>query len=119
MFDVEFYKNNNGEEPIKDLLIELQKKAKTSKECRIRSDKILAYIRILQEYGTRAGTPYVKHIGEGIWELRPLSERILFFYFKNNTFVLLHHFHKKTNKTPKKEITQAKKNMKDHIERSK
>ena len=47
MFEVEFYKNKNGEEPIKDLLIELQKKAKTSKECRIRSDKILVYIRVL------------------------------------------------------------------------
>jgi len=35
----------------------------------------------------------------------------LFFYWKNNKFILLHHFAKKTNKTPPREIKQAEKNM--------
>lgn len=60
----------------------------------------------------------MKHIGDALWELRPLRDRIFFFYFRNNTFVLLHHFVKKTQKTPQKEIDQAKRNMLDHLERS-
>jgi len=60
----------------------------------------------------------VKHIGGQIWELRPLKNRIFLFYWKDNMFVMLHHFIKKTNKTPANEIEIAKSRMKDHIERS-
>jgi len=119
MFEVEFYEDRGGNEPIKDFIVELQAKGQTSKSDRIRSEKILTYIRVLQEYGTRAGEPYVKHIEDDIWELRPLDDRIFFFYFRDNTFVLLHHFLKKTRKTPHKEIEQAKRNIADHLERSK
>lgn len=119
MFEVEFYEDRGGNEPIKDFIVELLAKGKTSKNDRIRSEKILTYIRVLQEYGTRAGEPFVKHIENEIWELRPLDDRIFFFYFRDNTFVLLHHYLKKTKKTPRREIEQAKRNLADHIERSK
>jgi len=118
MFEVEFYEDRSGNEPIKDFILGLQAKGQTSKNDRIRSEKILTYIRVLQEYGTRAGEPYVKHIEDDIWELRPLDNRIFFFYFRDNTFVLLHHFLKKTKKTPRREIDQAKRNLADHLERS-
>lgn len=95
----------------------MQEKGKTSKNERIRTEKILTYIRVLQEHGTRAGEPFIKHIEGDIWELRPLRDRIFFFYFKENTFVLLHHFMKKTKKTPKREIEQVKRNLADHLER--
>ena len=62
--------------------------------------------------------PYVKHIKVDIWELRPLRDRIFFFYYKDNMYILLHYFYKKTQKTPAKEIEKAKKNMQDFIERS-
>jgi len=119
MFEVEFYEDRSGSEPIKDFIVELQKKGQTGKNDRIRSEKILTYIRVLQEYGTRAGEPYVKHIKDDIWELRPLDDRIFFFYFRDKTFVLLHHFLKKTKKTPGRELEHAKRNLADHLERSK
>lgn len=119
MFDVEFYMDRDGNEPIKNFIIELQLKGKTSKHERIQSEKILTYIRVLQEYGTRAGKPFIKHIEADLWELRPLNNRIFFFYFKDNTFILLHHFKKKTSRTPRREIEQAKRNQADHLERSK
>jgi phage-related protein len=119
MFEVEFYEDRSGNEPIQCFIVDLQAKGKTSKNDRIRSEKILTYIRVLQEYGTRAGEPYVKHIEEDIWELRPLDDRILFFYFRDNTFILLHHFLKKTRRTPRREIEQAKRNKADYLERSK
>ena len=62
--------------------------------------------------------PYLKHIHGDLWELRPLRDRLFFFYFNNGTFILLHHFLKKTRKTPQREIDQAAKNMINHLERS-
>ena len=60
----------------------------------------------------------MKHIEGDIWELRPLKDRIFFFYWKDNTFILLHYFIKKTQKTPQREIEQAKRNLKDFLDRS-
>ena len=103
---------------MKNVLVALRDKAKTSKNERVQYHKILAYIRALESYGTRVGEPAVKHIEDGIWELRPLSHRIFFFYWRDNKFIMLHHFVKKTNKTPPKEKAQAKRNMKDFLERN-
>ena len=58
MHQVEFYADSQGNEPVKDFLVELQAKRDSDKSARILSEKILTYIRVLQEYGTRAGMPY-------------------------------------------------------------
>ena len=117
MFEVNFYKDSNGKEPVKDYLVKLANRK--DKDSRINLNKIRDYIKILKLYGTRAGEPFIKHIEGDIWELRPLKNRIFFVGWKGNKFILLHHFVKETQKTPKKEINQAKKNMIDFIERSK
>jgi phage-related protein len=118
MHEIIFYKDSRGNEPIKEYLYELKQKSLTSKSDRILLEKILTYIKALQQYGTRTGTPIVKHIDGGIWELRPLNNRILFFYWRDDVFVLLHHFIKKTRKTPTREIEQARRNLKDFLRRS-
>jgi len=61
--------------------------------------------------------PYVKHIDDEIWELRPLRDRFFFFCWHGDILVLLHHFVKGTQKTPPREIEKAKRNLKDFIER--
>jgi phage-related protein len=38
-------------------------------------------------------------------------------YWKDNKFVLLHHFVKKTQKTPPREIEKARAELKDFLER--
>ena len=58
-----------------------------------------------------------KHLDDDIWELRPGNNRVLYFYFKNDTFVLLHQFRKKTQKTPKREIERAKAERDDYLAR--
>ncbi|MCL2579551.1 MAG: type II toxin-antitoxin system RelE/ParE family toxin [Oscillospiraceae bacterium] len=118
MFKVKFYEDKQGNKPIVEYLSALRKKAATSKNERIKLKKISEYIEVLKEHGTRAGEPYVKHIDGDIWELRPTDDRIFFFYWKDNLFILLHHFEKSTRKTPLREIEQAKRNMEDFIERS-
>ena len=110
-YNVLFYRNEQGEEPVRDYLNELVKKK--DKDSRIKLNKIRDYVKILRIYGTRAGEPYVKHIEGDIWELRPLRDRIFFVAWINDSFVLLHHFMKKTQKTPKREIKQAQKEYAD------
>ena len=118
MFDVIFYSDNRGKEPTAEFISELRQQSSTNKNARVNLNKIVAYIDILCEYGTRVGEPVVKHLDDDIWELRPLDNRILFAYYKNKIYILLHHFTKKTNKTPPGEIEQAKRNLADYIERN-
>jgi len=117
LFRIKFYKDVRGNEPITEYLKELRKKSTTSKYERVRLKKITEYMRALRTYGTKAGEPYVKHIDDKIWELRPTNDRIFFFAWEDGVFVMLHHFIKKTNKTPKHEIEQAKRNLDDFLKR--
>lgn len=116
MFKIRIYKDAQGKQPIKEYLTKLANK--TDKDSRIKLGKIDYYLQALQMYGTLAGEPFVKHIDGDIWELRPLHDRFFFFCWQGNSFILLHHFVKKTKKTPPKEIEQAKRNQKDFIKRS-
>lgn len=118
MYEIIFYHSKNGVSEIEQYLDELKIKGETSKSDRINRIKILSYMNALAEYGTKIGKPAVKHIEGDIWELRPLSNRIFFFYWKDNKFVMLHHFIKKSQKTPKRELEQARSKLKDFIERS-
>jgi len=118
MFKVIFYEDGRGREAIAEYIAELRKKSHASKTARINFNKIVAYIDLLEEKGTRVGEPVMKHLDGDIWELRPLDNRILYAFYKDNTFILLHHFIKKTQKTPPQEIEQAKRNLADYIERN-
>lgn len=113
--NIYFYKDKNGNEPVLDYMRELA--SKKGKDSRIKLNKINDYIELLSQHGTRAGEPYIKHLDAEIWELRPLRDRILFVAWIDGSFVLLHHFIKKTQKTPKREIEQAKRELADLKER--
>ena len=106
MYQVYFYKDKNGKQPVLDYLKELC--SKQDKDSRIKANKINDYIEFLRVHGKQAGEPYVKHLEGEIWELRPLRDRILFVAWYNHSFVLLHHFMKTTQKTPQREIDKAK-----------
>ena len=100
MYQVTFYTDRKGNEPVKDFLYELRDDAGSQP---------------LFDKGTWLDERYVKHLEDGIWELRPTPERILFFMDDGGTFVLLHHFCKKTQKTPSQEIRTAKNRKKDYL----
>lgn len=110
-----FYRDRRGNSPVKDYLNELD--AKGGKDARIKRTKIREYVKALEVNGTNLPEKYCKRIDGEIWELRPLSERVFFFGWHNDSFVLLHHFTKKTQKTPRLEIDKAKREMEDFIER--
>lgn len=114
MYRVRFFKDRNGRQPVVEYLKDLC--SRSDKSSRIQAQKVQVYINILERMGTAAGEPYVKHLEGDIWELRPRRDRILFVAWYNNEYVLLHVFMKKTQKTPKKEIEQAKREFQYLIE---
>ena len=118
MYKVITYKDRNGKDEIAEYIDELNEAMDKNKDARIRYKKIYEYIGQLETYGVAAGEPAMKHIkNTELWELRPSNDRIFFAYWKDNVFVLLHHFIKKTKKTPPREIAQAQRNLKDFLER--
>lgn len=89
-YTVEFYENANGESDIWNFLETLRIKSSTSKDARIQYKQLCLCIQLLEN-------------------------RIFYFYYKDNTFVLLHSFRKKSQKTPKQEIWRAKQERDDYL----
>lgn len=110
MWKVIFYTKNNFESPVEDFIENLPEK---------QGAKILREIDLLEKVGINSVFPQTSKIEGGeyknLWELRinfsSNSFRIIYFLHIKNTFVLLHGFKKKTNKTPKKELEIAKARM--------
>ena len=117
MYNIEFYETSEGISELWEFLDHLQQRALTNKDARIQHTQISLYIQLLADHGTRLGENIMKHLEEDIWELRPGYNRVLFFYHKDNTYVLLHHFRKKTQKTPRREIDKAKAERDDWVGR--
>ena len=117
MYEVRFYRKKDGEEPVAEFMKKLA--SQKGKDSRIQLGKIRDYIKVLEEHGTRIGEPFVKKVDdkENIWELRPLGNRIFFVAWIENTFVLLHVFQKQTQKTPQRQIDQARREVRDLKER--
>ena len=93
-------------------------KADNVKEARIILNKINDYFSMLEEFGTRAGEPYIKHIEGDIWELRPRSDRFFFAFRKENIFYILHYYTKKSQKMSEKDYRQALNKLRDLDKRS-
>ena len=104
-----FYKDPKGNEPVLGFIRELSRK--NDKDSRVNLNKINDYIQMLSKYGTKIGEPYIKHLDGEIWEIRPLRNRIFFVAWVDGSYVLLHQFIKKSQKTPKREIEQAKREL--------
>jgi len=109
LYKIVFYQDPNGNQPALDFIMALSQK--DDKNSRINLNKINDYIEMLKVHGTIIGEPYVKHLEDKLWELRPLSNRFIFVAWVDGTFVFLHHFIKKSRKTPKREIDQAKREL--------
>ena len=110
-FEIHLAKSGREHSELESFVKQLGEKAETSKPDRILYKQIRAYIKVVEGAGTRDGMPHVKFIGGDLWELRPGNVRI-FFSVEGNKIVLLSHFIKKTNKTPRREIDKANRLLK-------
>lgn len=113
MYNIKIYEDKNGKSEVKEYIKSLRKS--NNKNSKIKFNKIISYIK---QNGLELGIPYMKHLVNNIWELRPLRDRILLACLKNNEFILLTIFMKKTQKTPKREIEKAKRLLRDYMDRS-
>ncbi|MBQ6504447.1 MAG: type II toxin-antitoxin system RelE/ParE family toxin [Flexilinea sp.] len=100
---------------MREFLESLRTKAGSSKDARIQYSQAARYIQLLQDNGTNLPVEIAKHLEDEIWELRPGNNRVFFFFYDKGTYVLLHHYRKKSQKTRQREIKQAKSEMKDYI----
>ena len=111
-FEVEFYENAKGEQPVKEFLLGLDAKMRA---------KMMHTIALLQDNGYELREPYSKHLSEGIFELRAKVgtelTRVLYFFYVDRHIILTNGFVKKTQKTPPAEIKKAKDCRADYLRR--
>lgn len=112
MFTLKFYEKANGRCPVLEFLETLDNETKA---------KVFYLFNLLEEKGNTLREPYSKPIGNGLFEIRYQGKdqptRVLYFFYIGYQIVLTNGFIKKTKKTPKREIKQALKYMKDYISR--
>ena len=115
-WNVDYYMKENGESPVKDFIKTLPPK---------HSAKVLWEIELLEKLGTKMKAPYAASLKnkkyKGLWELRIQQgsniSRIFYFLPIGNTFILLHGFLKKSNKTPVIELETSLAYMNDYKRR--
>ncbi len=117
MFAIIIYEDAQGHSELGEFLDTLVKNAPTNKDARIQLKQITLYVQLLKNQGTRLPQNIAKHLQDELWELRPGDNRVLYFYWDRLTFVLLHQFRKKTQKTPKSEIEKGLREIADYKSR--
>jgi phage-related protein len=79
--------------------------------------KFLRYTERLEAYGPDLGMPHTRAMGNGLVELRVKAAegivRVFFCTGVGHRIVLLHQFHKKTERTPRRELEIARRRMRE------
>lgn len=101
-YQVYYYISNSGDNPIKDFIDSLSEKQQV---------KILRIFQYIEDYGLPAVLPHIKKLqGIPLWEIRILGKdniRVIYAVPLQNYVLLLHGFLKKSQKSPRKELTIA------------
>lgn len=111
-WEILYYETFQGNSPVFEFIQNLDPKSKS---------KVIGVMNLLKELGTLVGPPHSKKVtGTPLWELRILgSDNIRIFYVAvvNNSFLLLHAFLKKKQKTDKKDIKTAIGRLNEYLSR--
>lgn len=110
-WEILFYRDDEGSEPVREWLEELEKK-KPAEYGRVRH-----HIDLLEEFGVLLSGPYGRQLKGKLRELRPGEWRVTYFADPTRRLILLTSFRKTTRKTRPKEIARAEKLMKDWLRR--
>ena len=105
-----FYALPSGREPVREWLLEMDKRDRTIVGEAIKD----------VEFSWPIGMPLCRSLGNGLWEVRSnlphgRISRVLF-CVASDSMVLLHGFFKKTQKTPPADLKLAQQRMKEVIE---
>ena len=108
-WEIEFYETARGGKPVEEFIRDLPTNPRT---------KIYAVLDLLREFGIGVRAPHVKKlVGTQLWELRTsggVATRILYVTKNGRTFLLLHGFVKKIQKTPERELRVALKRLAEY-----
>lgn len=115
MYRVEFYETEDGDSQIWDFLEDLRLKAAASKDARIQHKQASLYIELLKQNGTRLNENITKHIEDGIWELRPGNNRVFYFFFRDNIYVLVINSERNSRRLQSTKNEKAKRERDDYI----
>ena len=111
-FKVDFYREADGKKPLGTFIKSLDVKMKA---------KVVASLSLLEEYGNMAREPLSKQLEDGIFELRVIESknivRILYFFDCKRIIIATNGFIKKTDKTPRCEISLAKQRRVEYFSR--
>lgn len=109
VWKIKYYNVPGSRSPIYEFIEDLPEKALT---------KLINTFDLLVEFGIQIKGPHVKKIiGTPLWELRILGQdsiRVFYIAVEESTFLLLHAFKKKKQKTPLKEINIALKRLNEY-----
>ena len=101
-WSIELYENAQGDKLVQEFIDSLETKTQL---------KVTRAIELLQSFGLAGGYPHIKKLsGSDLWEYRILGSdniRMLYVSITGRTFLVLHGFLKKKQKTPSKEIKIA------------
>ena len=79
--------------------------------------RFLRYVDRMELYGPDLGMPHTRAMGEGLFELRLKAAegiaRVFYCTMIGRRIVMLHQFIKETDKTPPKEISIARRRLKE------
>jgi phage-related protein len=107
-----FYRDSNGNCPVKDFLDFLKPKERA---------KAAAWISLLKEHGIHLHRPFSDFLEDGIHELRMKISgnqiRVLYFFCYRDYIILTNDFVKNTDRVPDREIVRAKKCREDFLNR--
>lgn len=114
LWKVEFYIDEDGNEPVKDFILRQADGAIA---------EILHVFKLLREFNVKLKRPYVEKINDsGLRELRIKHGsdiyRIFFFIYTGQRFILLHAIIKKKDKLSKSDIALAMKRMIEYNSRN-
>ncbi len=113
-FDCIYYLTESGRSPVEDFIKSLNVRTR---------QKFFSMVELLEDFGKRLPEPHAKYMGDDIYELRFRGQeghmRVLYFFYHENTIILVNGFVKKTGKIPSKEKELAAERRKLFIERLK
>jgi phage-related protein len=101
--DIWYFVDERGRSPVREFIdgLSLDEQA-----------KVFAYIDELGKQGHNLRRPLADYVKDGIYELRPKSNRLFYFFFLKESVVFVHAIKKKTNEIPEKDIALSLKRKK-------
>ena len=109
-----YYLAESGKSPVGEFIDSLDFKSQR---------KFFFVKELLEEFGHLLPFPHAKYIGDSIFELRFKGHegalRVLYFFYHKDKAIFTNGFIKKTNRTPKSEITIASERRSSFLNRQK